>query len=885
MKDRFSLHVDDGQPEILEAFTVMRNGFTRSQDGLVGITNISHTADQEPIVPQTIFNVQSFGESNVRFSSVSMNESTLELLGNGNTKASGLHIAYNPSSNRADFSLLKPSGCTGIEAGFMTVTSNNFIGIGTTKFNNISKFTPNSPLTIWHSGTTNSGTIAIKEQATSPTATSSFGKIFVKPDDQCGLRQSLYFLDDAGLQYNLTHPSGTVKVDDNRNTFAGKFAPKSAFGCSENSELFCDTLYGFAAGYKLTTGDQNTLIGCHAGSGLTIGSRNTIIGSNNLTHSNGNNLVILGFENLSPEEPLDGEEVAPFQALQNSILIGSGLARDLELDPYSMLIGYGVNPVIEAGLGVSNSRFLAVKSLGDTKASFQVQSDDNTLFITDKQETREEVINPIQNGNVGILNFKDLRSSLQHRGMASLRFSNQFDESQTLVDFVPSGSLSNQSPVFTTPTNPTPYMAVSGDLYLNGCIRFADESVLCGAKDYSLFADSGIDKRQETTRTTFVLDYTNLGFASNITPSIDAGLSYLALEVPSGDFRKVGKISIEGLAAYVSSGYAAVAENCNFVWSDIESESRIDVVNNSGTIFIGCEVGVESTGWKNSIFIGSQAGAHSTVSNTLLATDTAPIFIGYQAGYDSDDLDNTIAIGTAAGKNADESADSIFIGSSAGLNASGNRNSIGIGENALNGLDTPGHDSLGGNKNIEIVTGLDNDERLLYSSGNLNNRINIQNVIAGDHSKKFISLGDARISPIYPVESRRDEIYTDHKDSDFIHGFFSNNIQVGGVDASGDYRLRLPSDGGMEAWFGHYEGFMTQGIGAPSSYNSPTSGLMRCQTVRNGFGTDGLVWVTNRDPKLEIHGPGSDGGPAFIVTARVNGENRPMYVSCSGDGS
>ena len=70
MKDRFSLHVDDGQPEILEAFTVMRNGFTRSQDGLVGITNISHTADQEPIVPQTIFNVQSFGESNavlVRF--------------------------------------------------------------------------------------------------------------------------------------------------------------------------------------------------------------------------------------------------------------------------------------------------------------------------------------------------------------------------------------------------------------------------------------------------------------------------------------------------------------------------------------------------------------------------------------------------------------------------------------------------------------------------------------------------------------------------------------------------------------------------------------------------------------------------------------------------
>ena len=57
MKDRFSLHVDDGQPEILEAFTVLRNGFTGSQKGLVGITNIPHTDSEEPIVPETIFNV------------------------------------------------------------------------------------------------------------------------------------------------------------------------------------------------------------------------------------------------------------------------------------------------------------------------------------------------------------------------------------------------------------------------------------------------------------------------------------------------------------------------------------------------------------------------------------------------------------------------------------------------------------------------------------------------------------------------------------------------------------------------------------------------------------------------------------------------------------
>ena len=46
---------------------------------------------------------------------------------------------------------------------------------------------------------------------------------------------------------------------------------------------------------------------------------------------------------------------------------------------------------------------------------------------------------------------------------------------------------------------------------------------------------------------------------------------------------------------------------------------------------------------------------------------------------------------------------------------------------------------------------------------------------------------------------------------------------------------------------------------------------MRIQSQRNNFGTDGIIWVTNRDPKLDIHGPGSDGGPAFIVTNRVLG--------------
>ena len=76
---------------------------------------------------------------------------------------------------------------------------------------------------------------------------------------------------------------------------------------------------------------------------------------------------------------------------------------------------------------------------------------------------------------------------------------------------------------------------------------------------------------------------------------------------------------------------------------------------------------------------------------------------------------------------------------------------------------------------------------------------------------------------------------------------------------------------------------MTEYLYGPSSFTSPTSGLMRVKSYANGFGDDRLIMVTNRDIKLDIHGPGAVGGAAYIVTMKVNGENRPVYVSCSGN--
>ena len=144
----------------------------------------------------------------------------------------------------------------------------------------------------------------------------------------------------------------------------------------------------------------------------------------------------------------------------------------------------------------------------------------------------------------------------------------------------------------------------------------------------------------------------------------------------------------------------------------------------------------------------------------------------------------------------------------------------------------------------------------------------------------MISIGDARLSPQAPLEVRRDTELNGHSDSEDVQTWADNDLIVARTTASGDYIRR--DEQGTEAWFGQYEGFMVDYIYAPSSYTAPTSGLMRTRTYDNGFSTDSLIWVTNRDPKLNIHGEGAIGGAAFVVTNRVNGENRPVYISCSG---
>jgi hypothetical protein len=892
--DRLSAHIYNGQSEILEPFTILRGGGIVERSGLVGITNKPHTGN--PVLPETIFNVQSSGTCDIRFSSSSghlddnqqwSSRTSLELLGNGNTRASGLHISYNPSGDGTsldqtiiDFSLIKPSGTVGRELGFLSVSESGYVGIGSTKDHTGREFEPNAPLTISHSGGTLSGTVSLREQNSTPSLTTDFGKLYVKPKIVGDYTQSLFFLDDGGNEFDLLGTSsdgkgGHLYGDIHHNTFGGWYAAgdadsralvyddpnTSSYPVERNTVLGYragETLFVYASEDEIPTRD-NTLLGMHAGSQLK-GVCNTVVGSNSFSgpnHASGN--VVIGYQNAA--YPLEYDEDGnSFHRSQyagypiNSILIGTGLFWDDEITDigdYTLAIGFGTTPLIKGSLGGDRGRNFSLYSLPSDHAVFSIVEDEHVFSIQNDNDGSRDL---------SIINIQDTDSALDARGYLSMRFSNSVGFAKTLVDFDPSGTMTN-TPSFAIPSTRRPFVAISGDLRLRGDIRFSDGSTL-------------------STATVGDIDFTSLPLAVDATSTN----TYVAAQVDT----TMSKMSLQSLANYVGSGFASVANNCNLLFSN--GEADVDTINNSGSVFIGCDVATQATGWRHSVMMGTQAGAYAATPNVGLDTDTAVTFIGYRAGYDSDNIDNSVFIGTNAGNNADSSSDSIFIGSSAGLNAT-NPNSIGIGENAMRGSYAIG--GAGGTGNIEIVTALLDNQRLMYGSGHLSNRLNIQNSIAGNTSERRVSIGDAVLSPDAPLSVRRDPTITGHSSISGIQTWYDDDVLRAYVNPSGDYVVQANTDSydttkEVPANFGHLEGIMTEYIYANADPAVGSSGWMTVKVYDEwsgyapGGSEEGTVLVVNRDPKLNIHGPGATGGAAYVITARVNGENRPIYVSCSG---
>lgn len=806
--------------------------------GVFGVTNRSDTPN-----PSTIFNVQSSGISDVRISSSGLNTSSIELIVNGNQKASGVEFIYTPiaglvplldldgdsvndntSQTVFDISLLLPSGGSYSDLGALSIATNGYVAVGRTKYNRNRVFQPNAPLTVSNI-TKSSGTISMHEQAVKPDFTADFGKIYVKPYVYGSQTQSLFFIDDIGNEFNaiasaFDTDSGLVYSDANGNNYAGKNSPASR----PTASAYRNTVFANSGLYSITTGTDNTVVGAYSANKITTGSKNVVIGSeslDNTTSSSSSANIIIGYKNAYQS-----------QTINNAIAIGSGL------NPYSngLLIGYGSSPLISGSLG-GGSRSLTLKN-----ASFAIDAiyDEQTFSVQNIQENST---------HVAVLKLKDNNTANYSPNFASLRFADQNDTSKTLVDFVYNANPLTNTPAFSVASPARPYVAISGDLRVLGAIRFADGSSI---------DDGSLDVE---------LNFINLPNALDTPSTITPINSYVAMSVPSGAGDYVGRINIQEFSNYIGSGFARVVDNCNHIWTNINN--TINVTNNSSSIFAGCDVAVGATGWKHSVIIGTEAGAYATTPNVGLATDTSTIFIGYKAGYEADQVANTIYIGTNAGLHAASGQRSIFIGSNAGAYSS-NQDSIGIGFHALRGevsqIET-------GVRNIEIVAGLLNNQRLLYNNGNLSDRLNIQNLIAGDTSNRRLSIGHATLDPTAVLTVRKNDIFAGHTTTDYIQDWWCNGIRVAAIDCEGNFigPSGIDPSGTMASVL---EGRMNNTLAPPVSPASPTSGVF---TIKDSSWTSiGSAYVVNRDPSLVIP------SGAFIVVNKVNGTYRPVWVSCSG---
>ena len=857
IKDRFSLHVYDSgniNPN-LESLVVMRASGERGS-GVVGITNVSYADGSDGFLPETILNIHAQSGADLRISSVGENESTIQILSNGNSPASGLEIAFNPSDNSSYFrtyntldqytetikihhsnnSVEIVNGDLEILAGDLEVRDNISVGVEAHSIHD--------PLVI-ASTNINSGTIALKQQPSDPSVSSNFGKIYVKENVLGGQTQSLYFMDDGGNVHNMflsqdDPQDGLIYSDEKGNTFGG-ITPNAR---PITQTAYYNTAFGYESLNDIETGDYNTTLGYYAGNENRYGSRNTYLGYGTFRNVEGSYNTIIGYNNN-----VSGN-------FNHNISIGTSLVT--QTGDYLLQVGVGT-PTISGLIG-SDKRVYINANEFQVDNGFVYIKDSYLKISHDDFDNDVLEINHSTSGGRSIADINLIDNSNNDRvdSFIAFNFIDGDGDSRLLLHLDHQADPMTNSPDYDLPATARPYAKLDGDLLLRGAIRFAD--------GYSLESSSGIvseggtgiryEYNESQGSGSLHLDFTDL-FDVIETGLLDRHNSYLPIEIESGVENIVSKISIDTLGDYISSGIptpSMVVENCNIMIAN--NTPLIQEQLNSGSVFIGCDVGLYATGWLNTVMIGTQAGAYARTPNPNLSVDTASIFLGYRAGYNADNLENGLFIGNNAGYWSSGASDSVFIGQNAGAFNSYS-NSLGLGNNALRGKQDNQEEF--GENNIEIITGLDYWESKLYGR-DVSNKLNIQNVIAGDTSDQKISIGDAVLSPEAPLSVRKDSNIQAHEEtpSGFIQTWVCNDDVFWGISCSGDGDLwHLRSGSGILSGINTLAETIN-GLSSSTLSFDISDGLSTALTINNGDS----IFVSG-DKGVEVNRNSNN----FVVTA------------------
>jgi hypothetical protein len=640
----------------------------------------------------------------------------------------------------------------------------------------------------------------------------------------------------------------------NGNTYGGWYTPSVR---NEDVNRSNNTYYGWGAGNTLSDAGVvtcNTLIGYHTGSGLSpTSSNNTAVGCESLYgYSTANGNVIVGKNNVNNNGPIITTSIS------GTIIIGNDLYD--ESTPSDGTLAVGISDPLLIGQLTGGNKYLTVQD-----GTFSVyQTDDAEYKISFEYDN-------VLKRYTNIVNVVDPRNDGSDYALNDLqyRFINDDGLSMTLWTLDPQGNVMNNAYVYQTEPN-RPYAELAGDLRVRGAMRFHDGTSLSGLS-YLDLADvdgvSGIDGRVSGGLSFVVLDYSDLDLAGNIANEIRTDNTFIAVQVDGTASKNHGKMSLQGIADYVSSGTSSIAENCNVLISNPENELSVNTAGNSRTVMIGCDVAASASGFHHGVIIGSEAGVNSTTSNPGFTIDTAPVFIGHRAGYGASNIENLTAIGTNAGNNSDGAVGSVFIGSSAGLNGT-YVESVGIGEHALRGTASV---TEVGSGNLEIVAGIDDNNRLMYQMTGLNNRFNIMNSIAGRQDRANVSIGVPRLTPVAPLEVRRDSTVHNTNGNDHIQEWYCDGVLVAYLDCNGTFVGDVARFGGGSSG-GSVEGLMAEQI-VGGTFSTPASGRLNVYT--DGTFTGLQVWVSNRDSSIT-----SVPTSTYVVATKIGSEYRPIWIAC-----
>jgi hypothetical protein len=887
-KDRFSISRYTGSDVLkYEPITLMYEG----DNGGGAVLGVTDRKNPQAILPKTIFHVQGWSNCDARFTSNQTGKSRIQLT-RGSARATGVELSYEPDI--FDVSLLKPDGLTGTASGVMSVSSTGVV-IGSTQIEYASRLsTPATPLVVSHPSA-NSGTISLKEQSSSPTNIAGFGSIFVKPYTYGGQQQSLFFRDDANTEFNLIQdpedPSGNlVYVDIKRNTHAGIHSPYSRVSITN----YDNTTYGYHALSGVTTGDKNTTFGSSASALITTGKENVAIGYQaDHGNSTGDYNVVIGSQ-AAKRSSLTAN------SFKGCIVIGYKAANQKTIPDSSLLIGTGNRPLISGSLssrdfGIDNG---SLSVFNNTKSqTLKLRMEEDKPYFYERRGSSIPADEKELPQDVSIIDVVDNDSTeFSQLGGMSVAFTKSDGQSGILMNFRHNADPMDYSSVtYHDNTTDRPYAEVLGDLRLVGDIKFSDGTYLNSASTVITSGGYGISLRSEEGGVGFYdLDFTDLTSAFSIDSSLDTENSFVSISIPSGvsETQTITKLSIQGLTDLVESGFAAVSDNCNMLFT--ENDASIDVSKNNRSIFIGCEAGAAATGWRNSVMIGTQAGQNATVPNADIhgtgtdpgATNTACTFVGYRAGQNADNVENSMFIGTNAGYNSSGSVRSMFIGTNAGFNSNFSY-SVGIGENALRGGSLSSTIETGSG-NIEIVTPYNHsshfDERLFTNTTSESHRLNIGNVFAGDMWQKRMSIGQAALSPTSVLDVNHapgaNGTHDGHAGLDHIQKWNSDGVAQAAVSThkcSGF--MEIDPYGGVTLRPIFIEGVVNHGSIAGGTVSEATSGRMSLYRGASSDPEDPLVdtgedvYVVSRDGSTISNG-------AYVVAARVGCEYRPIFVGC-----